>query len=868
MPKRLVIIDGYSLLFRAFYGTRFLSTSDGKPTNALFGFVNMLFTLLTDVRPDAMVVALDAPGKTFRHTEYSEYKGTRRETPSELVSQLEFSRELIADLNIPVFEIVGYEADDIAGTISRLGEENGYDTTIVTGDLDALQLVDSCVSVMTTKRGVTDVIIYNPDAVFERYGFGPEHVTDYKALVGDTSDNIKGVPGIGEKTATYLIQKFGSIEGMLERFEEVEEKFRKKIEPNIEQMKFSKWLATINREVPIEFDFSPYQLTPAHVEKAKAALGLLEFRSQQRRLDQVLSPYMVGANPDVEVVMVERDEITAKERSPIQSFDELSSWVGDANYSIVFPTKQVVQKTMFDEEAPQEAWVGKGDEAAQVSVELALQFFGANPDRAIGHDTKAWLHRIKDWNGMTSAPKFDTMLAAYVLQSGRTNYEVSDVIQGYLDCNAPGTPAQEAVALFRLEAEMSDRLEKEGQTGIYRDVELALVPVLAEMERFGIRLNSNYLHDFSKSIQSDIERVQSHIYELAGQEFNIGSPKQIGEILFDKMGIPGVKKTKTGYATGVEILSELAATHEIAGEILTYRELTKLKSTYADSLPKMVASDGRVHTKYNQSIAATGRLSSNDPNLQNIPIRTELGRQIRRAFVAEDGFDLVSFDYSQIELRILAHMCHDDALVEAFRDRVDVHTVTASLMFNVEQSAVSKEQRRLAKMLNYAVLYGVTDFGLANQLGTGFGVAEAKELITQYNLRFPKVKAFTESVVEEARAKGFTSTISGRRRYFPDIHAGNRHTRLYAERQAINAPIQGTAADMIKIAMLNVRRQLGASDVRMLLQVHDELVFEMPKSDQAHVEPIRKLMEDAIAMDVPIEVDAKTGANWLEMTPI
>jgi len=865
MPdKRLVIIDGYSLLFRAFYGTRFLSTSDGRPTNALFGFVSMLFTLLTDVKPDAMIVALDAPGKTFRHTDYAEYKGTRRETPQELISQLDFSRELIADLNIPVFEVTGYEADDVVGTISRLAERNGYETTIVTGDLDSLQLVDEHVRVMTTKRGVTDVIIYDPAAVHERYGFGPEHVTDYKALVGDTSDNIKGVPGIGEKSATQLIQQFGSIENMLERFDEVEEKFRKKIEPNIELMKFSKWLATIVRDAPVEYDFAPYRVTTQHIEKAKQALGQLEFRSHVKKLDQVLQPYLADGAASLTSASVDKDALTFRLKTDPPSVESVLSWIGNQPFGMHFDVSSD-QKSMFDEDESGSAYLALGEEVWKMPAETALAVFAKLPGQAVGHDTKGWYHRTSP--GLRT-PRFDTMLAGYVLQSGRSTYDLGDAIQGYLDVAAAGEPAQKAVALLRLESEMTDRLNRENQWEVFHEIELALVPVLAEMESLGIKVNGDYLREFSKSIQVDIERLQRTIYDLAGEEFNIGSPKQIGEILFEKMGIPGVKKTKTGYATGVEILSELAPAHPIAGEILSYRELTKLKSTYADSLPKMVAEDGRIHTTFNQSVAATGRLSSIDPNLQNIPIRTELGRQIRRAFVAGDSFDLASFDYSQIELRILAHMCRDEALVDAFQSRVDVHTVTASLMFGISAEAVTKEQRRLAKMLNYAVLYGVTDFGLANQLGSGFGVAEARSLIEQYNERFPKVKQFTEGMVEEARSKGFTTTMKGRRRYFPDIHAGNRNTRLYAERQAINAPIQGTAADMIKVAMLDVRKLIGNSGTRMLLQVHDELVFEMPSHDGHEVEPIRAAMEQALPLNVPVEVDAKVGKNWLEMVEV
>lgn len=859
--RRLVIIDGYSLLFRAFYGTRFLSTSDGRPTNALFGFVSMMFTLLQERKPDAMVVALDAPGKTFRHADYAEYKGTRRETPPELISQLDFSRELIADLNIPVIELTGYEADDVVGTISRLAEENGYDTTIVTGDLDSLQLVDSCVSVMTTKKGVTDVFIYDPGAVVDRYGFGPEFVPDYKALVGDTSDNIPGVPGIGDKSASYLIQKFGSIESILERLDEVEEKYRKKIEPNIEQMKKSKWLATIVRDAPISYDFAPYRVTADHVARAKQALEQLEFRSHSRKLETVLAPYVDESAGPVSFVLAEA--IEAELLPGVASLDEIRAWTDGNRYSLAIAQSQE-QRSIFDDAPETEAYIGIGNQVRRASTEVAYQLLLETADRCIGHDLKSIYRQLP---GRPATPGFDTMLAAYVLQSGRSSYELGDVMQGYLDVVAPRDPASIAAGLHRLEAEMRPRLEAEGQNGVLFDIELPLVPILAEMEQAGIALNGDYLREYSKTLQVTIDQIQTKIYELAGEEFNIGSPKQIGEILFEKMGIPGQKKTKTGYATGAEILSELAAEYPIAQEILSYRELTKLKSTYADSLPRMTGPDGRIHTTFNQSVAATGRLSSIDPNLQNIPIRTELGRQIRKAFVASEGTELASYDYSQIELRILAHMCHDDALVRAFNERIDVHTVTAALMFNEPQESVTKEQRRLAKMLNYAVLYGVTDFGLANQLGAGFGVSEAHDLIVQYNERFPKVKAFTESVVEEARSKGFTATMRGRRRYFADIHAGNRAARLYAERQAINAPIQGTAADMIKIAMIDIDRKLGGQAGRMLLQVHDELVFEIPAGDRMPVEPVRTAMESALPLDVPVEVDAKIGQNWLEMTP-
>lgn len=863
MAKRLVVIDGYSLLYRAFFATRFLSTADGRPTNALYGFTGMLFYLLEHVQPDAIVVALDAPGKTFRHAEYAEYKGTRRETPEELKVQLPEARSLIGALGIPTIEVPGFEADDVVGTISRLGEENGYQTTIVTGDLDSLQLVDEHVSVLTMQRGVTETITYDVAKVHERYGFGPELVPDYKAICGDTSDNIPGVPGIGDKGATTILQQFGTIEQVLERFDELDPKFQKKIEPVKEQMLKSKWLATINREVPLEYDFEPFILDDNEFEAARAMLESFEFRTAVRRMDLVLGPYRDGAAPRSAAPAEVVEEALEVRLAEAGTFEQLRAWVGDRAFALTFEAKGE-QGSMFDEPT-RTAYVAVGNEVRRGPEAFGFQLLDAAIERAILHDAKPLYKHLEP---TLQAPKFDTMLAGYVLQSGRSQYALRDLIQGYTDFGAPTTAEQATAALWHLEKAMGDRLDKESQRKVLEEIELPLVPVLAEMERHGIAVSSDFLQEFSKSLQIEIEKKTREVYEYAGEEFNIGSPKQLGEILFEKLAIPGPKRTKTGYATGVEILQVLAPAHPICGEVLAWRELSKLKSTYADSLPKMIGEDGRIHTNYSQTVAATGRLSSNEPNLQNIPIRTELGRQIRQAFVAAPGFRLASFDYSQIELRVLAHMCGDAALVGAFQRHEDVHTVTASLMYGVPLGEVSREQRGYSKMLNYAVLYGVTDFGLANQLGGAFSISEAKALIEQYRERFPSIKAFTDSVVQEAKSKGFTTTLYGRRRHFPDIHALNRNERMYAERQAMNAPLQGTAADMIKLAMLHVRKVLGASATRMLLQVHDELVFEMKPDEEVLIEPIRKAMEDALPLNVPVEVDAKIGANWAEMKPV
>ena len=862
-PRRLVIIDGYSLLYRAFFATRYLSTADGRPTNALYGFTQMLFNLLESIGPDAIVVALDAPGKTFRHAEFSEYKGTRKETAEELKVQLPLARDLIAALGIPSIEVTGYEADDVVGTISRLGEENGYLTTIVTGDLDALQLVDESVSVLTMRTGVTDTMTYDEAAVFERWGVTPTQVPDFKAIKGDTSDNIPGVPGIGDKGGAELLQKFVTVEAMLERFDEVPPKYAKKIEPAIDQMKLSKFLATIDRYVPLTYHFKPFVLTPKQLEDAKAMLEAYEFKSLHRRADKVLGRYLEGADPGAEpAAAVEVESIQAQLRS-VGSFEALNEFLQGSRYAIYFAAAPA--RDLFDD-PERKAFVAKGLEVAECSESDALRLLESDPSRAVLHDAKAAYKRIE--STLAGTPGFDSMLAGFVLQSGRSGYALRDLVQGYLDVQPPSKPEDMAAALFLLEKSLRDRLQKEEQEKILDEVELPLVPVLNEMERFGIRADRNQLREFSKTLEIEIDRLTRHIHELAGQEFTIGSPKQLGEILFDKLQIPGAQKTKTGYATGAEVLSLIAPQYEIAAEVLNWRELSKLKSTYADALERLIREDGRIHTTYNQTGAATGRLSSNDPNLQNIPIRTELGRGIRKAFISADGYQLLSLDYSQIELRVLAHMCEEPALKRAFDEHEDVHTVTAQHMFGLGDQPATKEQRRLAKMLNYAVLYGVSEWGLAQQLGGGFSVAEAKELIRTYNERFPAVKGFTDGIIQEARSKGFTRTLLGRRRYFPDIHASKMNERKASERAAMNAPLQGTAADMLKLAMIDVSKLLVGTGTRMLLNVHDELVFELREGEDSLVQPLRQGMENALPMKVPVEVDAKIGHDWNDMTPL
>ncbi len=864
--KRLVIIDGYSLLYRAFFATRYLSTADGRPTNALFGFTSMLFTILENLEPTAIVVALDG-GRTFRHDLDAGYKGTRADTADELKVQLVEARNLIAALGIPSIEAPNYEADDVVGTVSKQAEENGYLTTIVTGDLDALQLVDPCVGVMTPRTGMSDTMLYDRDAVVSRYGFGPEFVPDFKAIKGDTSDNIKGVPGIGDKGAAELINAFGTIEAMWERFAEIPPKFQKKMDGLREQMMHSKRLATIVRDVPLDYDFRPFRLTRAQVDEAKAFMETFEFRQHARNVERVLRPYLGFETEDEEANAPSRTFVAdaySFTETEVKSSAMLAARVRDHAWAVYMAP--AVANDLFDD-GPRPAFVAVGGEVIRTTEHAALEALALYGMRAAVHDLKSLVRRAPE--GVRPVAGFDSVLAGYVLQSGRSGYTLRDLIDGYTDLAAPGRPEELAAGLLALRAPMRERLEKEGQTRVFEEIEMPVAPILADMERAGIAVEADRLADFSKELDVTIERTAKGIYEMAGEEFQIGSTKQLGRVLFEKMALPVSQKTATGaYATGTEVLTPLAIEHPIAGEVLTWRELTKLKNTYADALGKLIAPDGRIHTTYNQTIAATGRLSSADPNLQNIPMRTELGRSIRKAFVAAPGYELLSLDYSQIELRVLAHMCDEPALVGAFESGEDVHTATARAMFDLDGGEPSKEQRRLAKMLNYAVLYGVSGFGLAGQLGAGFSVVQANELIKLYNERFPTVRAFTKGIVAEARSKGFTTTLTGRRRYFPDIHAARVQDRQYAERQAMNAPIQGTSADMIKLAMVTVARLVAGTPSRLLLNVHDELVLEVPEGDRSLVEPVRAAMEAALPLSVPIEVDAKVGRDWNAMETV
>lgn len=899
---RLVVIDGYALLFRAYLTPGpYFATSDGRPTGAVRGFTNMLLTLLNQEKPDALYVAWDAPGKTFRDDKFESYKAHRPEVADDLRAQFPVARQMVEAFGIASVETPGFEADDLIGTLASVGVKEGYDVTIVTGDSDQLQLVGDGVSVRMTRTGVTDMETFDPDRVREKYGVGPEQIADYKALVGDTSDNIPGVPGIGKVTAAKLLQQWGSMENLLAHVDDLPPgKIRDNLANNLEQARLSLELATIHCEVPFEGPIRHYDPTPDDWQRVRDMFADLEFKTLANRLPSYAPVAAREAREPAGALTVDV--------KIIESAEELESALAEAAKGGVFairaetdrggPTRAMLKGIAFAS-APDRAYfvpvtpqsdspVIGGRGTSLFGDEEGAPFAASPTDfRAIMADEKVarlgWNAKVEDivltLHGAPAGPfAFDAQIAAYVLNPGRTSYALLDLAEEHLNVRLE-TPdafseeqrlAHEAALVVALREPMEQRIEAEGLAEIMQRIEMPLVPVLAEMERVGVPVDRAWLDGLSAEMGGKIEGLAARIHELAGEEFTIGSTQQLQRILFEKLQLPTGKKIKTGYSTRADLLESLAGQYEIARRILEYRELAKLKSTYADALPKLInPATGRIHTSLNQTVAATGRLSSSDPNLQNIPVRSEIGREIRKAFIAPPNQVLLSCDYSQIELRVFAHVTRDPELLRAFAADEDIHAATASKVFGVPLEEVTPDLRRRAKTVNFAVIYGQSDFGLANQLG--IPTSEAHDFIEAYFAQFPGVREYTRRTLEDARQKGYVQTLLGRRRYVPDIHSGNFNIRQGAERAAVNMPIQGAAADIMKLAMIDVFRRLQAMcyNCTLLLQVHDELVFGVSADELPVVTPeIVHLMENAFEMDVPLRVDAKQGPNWAEMTPI
>ena len=836
--SKLMILDGNSLVNRAYYGVRPLTTREGLPTNAIFGFLTILDRLRSEEKPDALCVAFDLPAPTFRHLQYDGYKATRHGMPDELAQQMPLLKQVLAAMRIPMYAVAGWEADDILGTVSVRCADAGWDCVVVTGDRDSLQLVTSATTVklVTTRANIN----YTPEVFQEEYGFPPATLVDLKALMGDSSDNIPGVPGVGEKTAKELLHSYASLDEVYAHLDEIKPAWRKKLEAGEDSARMSYTLATIRTDVPL--DFAPAEAALAEWDKpALYELFLkLEFiklidRYQLRQAAAAASP----AAPASEALpqlpgLPEPDQVGA----------------------LAFSADGHTAAVAFDSGV----WCGSYDE----NLPWFMAWLRQGPG-VVCHDAKALLHRLATQDAMP-AVVFDTALAAYLLDPSYADYSLRRVSAAYLGREAAADdPAAAAAAIHALRRELEPRLEADGMAALYNGCDLPLCRTLAEMEREGVLVDRAALEAFGAMLGQRIEDCEALIYQYAGENFNINSPKQLGELLFDKLGLPAAKKTKTGYSTNAEVLESLRHQHEIIPAILDYRMLTKLKSTYAEGLLKVIEPDGRIRTTFQNMVTATGRLSSTDPNLQNIPVRTELGGEIRRMFIPRPGWVFVDADYSQIELRVLAHIAKDPVMCEAFRSGEDIHAVTASQVFGVPLAEVTPLMRRHAKAVNFGIVYGISEFSLAGDIGVTR--QEARAYIDSYLEKYAGVRDYMKRIVDEAREQGYVTTLYGRRRYLPDLKSSNYNIRSGAERMALNTPIQGTAADIIKLAMNRVRDALraGGYEGRLVLQVHDELIVECPQAEaEAVAALLTREMESVAALDAPLRADANIGESWYD----
>lgn len=848
---KLMILDGNSIVNRAFYGIRMLNAPDGTPTNGVFGFLTILQRMLELESPDALCVAFDLSAPTFRHKQYDGYKAQRKPMPEELAVQMPLLKETLDAMGVRRLELEGYEADDLLGTVGKRCEKAGWECVIVTGDKDSFQLITETTHVchVKTRMGQTETIEYTPEIFQEEYGFDPIRMVDLKALMGDSSDNIPGVPGIGEKTAKDLIARFDTIEAIYRDLDtlDIKEGVRKKLREGRESAEMSFELATICTDAPVEF--SPEEAVWNH-DYQPELYGLF------RRLG--FSKFIEKWDLQPGDTAAEQKSAALPQRDVMDSaaLQVLTERVLAAPYIAVLPAAGLDALALCDGEACYAlSWAQLGDD-----YNAFLRTLFSNQVRKVSHHVKDLMRLLLDEGLPTEGFVFDTALAGYLLNATAANYDLAALAAGYLDCACPD--AQAAFALYPV---LEQKLEALGMTRLYNEIELPLCAVLAEMEQIGFLVDRQALYDFGQSLTSGIAQLQQSIWELAGEEFNINSPKQLGTILFEKLMLPSGKKTKTGWSTNADVLDKLRGKHPIIEEILDYRMLTKLKSTYADGLLKEISADGRIHTNFQMTVTATGRLSSTEPNLQNIPVRKELGSQIRRMFVASPGKVLVDADYSQIELRLLAHISGDETMIKAFRDGEDIHAVTASQVFDVPLAEVTSLQRSRAKAVNFGIVYGISAFSLAQDIGVFQN--EAKAYMDSYFAKYHGVREYMKRIVEQAKHDGYVTTLFGRRRDLPELKASNYNVRSFGERVALNMPIQGTAADIIKAAMVHVAQRMKAEGLqaRLLLQVHDELIVECPQNEAERVRTLlAEEMEHVVAYSVPLDVDAKIGASWAE----
>ena len=873
---KIMVIDGNSILNRAFYGIRMLTNHEGLYTNAIYGFLSTYFKLQEDVRPDRTIVCFDVREKTFRHVKFDTYKAQRKGMPDELAQQMPVLKEVLDAMGVTRCELAGYEADDLIGTISREADARGHTCVVVTGDKDSLQLIGGGTTVLlvSTRMGQTTYEPYDTAHFEEKYGFAPIRLIDLKSLMGDASDNIPGVPGIGEKTATTLLHEFGTLDGVYENIEDprIKKGAREKLRAGEQSARDSYWLATIDRGAPLPIDMDALPDEFVDEEALAALLTRLEFKNFLKKFG------LDGAAQTAPAPETREARVVA---SAEEAFRLLDTLAGETRVPLVLPVSRAAAALLAGD-AP--TVFVHDDFSEEEWRELCRRLFSGRIPLVL-HDGKELLAALMQEGLKPEGVAFDTCLGAYLLNPTEGSYDLERVALSYLGRQLPPASfeaedafsllggrddavramAQHLDAVAALYGEIAPKLEENGMKDLYYGIELPLMTVLADMQRIGCKADPALLRAFGDTLDSRIAALTAEIYAEAGEEFNINSTKSLGGVLFDKLGLPAVKKTKTGYSTNADVLEALRGYHPIVGNVLEYRQLTKLKSTYVDGLLKVISpEDGRIHSHFQQTVTATGRLSSTDPNLQNIPVRTELGRELRRMFIAEDAHTvLIDADYSQIELRVLAHIAQDENMLAAFRAGQDIHRATASQVFHVPPEEVTPEMRSSCKAVNFGIVYGISDFSLAQDIGVSR--REAGEYIAKYLETYSGVKRYMDDIKASAREKGYVETLFGRRRYLPELHSKNFNLRSFGERVAMNTPIQGTAADIIKIAMVRVWKRLRAEGrrARLILQVHDELIVEAPEAErEAVMTLLREEMEGALTMDAPLVAEAKSGFDW------
>ena len=883
MKEKLVVIDGNSIVNRAFYGLPDLTTTDGRHTNGVLGFLNILIKIADEEKPDYLAVAFDVKHPTFRHEMYAEYKGTRKGMPEELREQMPLLKQMLSSMGVLTIECPGFEADDILGALSAKGARDGMKVSLVSGDRDLLQLStdDVLVRIPKTKRTGTEIEDYTPAQVVEKYGVTPAQIVDLKGLMGDASDNIPGVPGIGEKTAVKILTAFPTVEDAIAHVDEVEpKKARESLRENADLARLSKTLATIKTDWEPEFSYEAARFGNIFTDEAYKLCKELEFKSL---LSRHFSPEQ-GLSSD--------DKTFDEKPKVIVSVQEAEALIAG------IAKEEAVGFSLCGKElvlaVKGKAYVFPNDVTKEDGISGILHKVCGKQAVPVAIDLKEYLSAVGEEDRARCG---DAALCAYLLNPLKNSYTYEDIARDYLklalpaaetllvakepkqmslfeepeeDTGADAETCRQVAAYEAMTAQASypvllAELKRDGMEALYKEIELPLVSALYDMEQVGMAVDLSFFGEYSGQLKEGINRLEQEIYRLAGEEFNINSPKQLGVILFEKLKLPGGKKTKTGYSTSADILEKLRSEDPIVENILEYRQLAKLKSTYADGLPAYVAEDGRIHSKFQQMITATGRLSSAEPNLQNIPVRMELGRKIRKAFVPKNGCVFVDADYSQIELRILAHLSGDEQLIRAYREAEDIHRLTASQVFHTPYNEVTSQQRSNAKAVNFGIVYGISSFGLGQDLN--ISRKEAEEYINRYFETYPKIKQYLDSLVDEAKAKGYVTTLFGRRRPVPEIASSNFMQRSFGERIAMNSPIQGTAADIMKIAMIRVAARLkkDGSQAKIVLQVHDELLIETPLAEVEYVKMIlQEEMEAAADISVPLEVSVSTGNDWYE----